>query len=81
MNCAMPGRRYNEFARSFGARGLSLSFCDNPLENLLERLSRDSASANCSDDNPATHVDAVEVCDGVDNDCDGRTDEGLGCDE
>lgn len=32
--------------------------------------------ADCNDDDPWTYPDAVEDCDGVDNDCDGLVDEG-----
>lgn len=32
---------------------------------------------DCNDGNAAVHPDAAEVCDGVDNNCDGETDEGL----
>jgi hypothetical protein len=33
---------------------------------------------DCNDGNPLAHPGATEVCDGVDNDCDTQTDEGLG---
>lgn len=36
-----------------------------------------SNSTDCNDLNAAVNPDATEVCDGIDNDCDGQTDEGV----
>ncbi len=36
------------------------------------------AATDCDDDDDAINVDATETCDGVDQDCDYMTDEGLG---
>ena len=36
--------------------------------------------SDCNDGNPLIHPGATEVCDGVDNDCNGQTDDGL-CDD
>lgn len=35
-------------------------------------------STDCDDDDPDVHPDAEEVCDGVDNDCNGQTDDVTG---
>lgn len=36
-----------------------------------------TSGRDCNDHNPAVHPDATELCDSVDNDCDGETDEGC----
>ena len=53
------------------ARDLAIEvFCEVDLD--LDGVKR---PADCADDDPARSPSAVEVCDGVDNDCDGLVDE------
>ncbi|MCB9742857.1 MAG: FG-GAP repeat protein [Alphaproteobacteria bacterium] len=47
--------------------------CDEPLYP-----KESEEGGDCDDDNAAAYPGAEEVCDGVDNDCDGTVDEGVG---
>ncbi|MBT9559216.1 MAG: hypothetical protein IV100_24495, partial [Myxococcales bacterium] len=54
----------------FGIPSTTISACTAPLGYV-------SASNDCNDDDGTIRPGALEVCDAVDNDCDGQVDEGL----
>jgi hypothetical protein len=55
----------------FGAEGSTLLACEQPKGTV-------GVSGDCDDTRPEVHPDATEVCDGLDDDCDGEVDEDLG---
>jgi len=59
-------------ADGFGDPGEVLASCAPPPAGYVEN------DADCDDDNDDIHPDATEVCDSVDNDCDGEADDGVG---
>jgi len=52
-----------------GTPGLVNAFCDNDGDGYSE------ADGDCADDRAGVHPSAAEVCDGVDNDCNGQIDD------
>ncbi len=55
---------------TFGDPDVSVTVCIPPAKHLLD-------NQDCDDTDSAVHPDATEVCDTIDNDCDGGTDVGL----
>jgi len=51
----------------YGASASPIEACDQPVGST-------SDGSDCDDSDPDTNPDGVEVCDGVDNDCNGDTD-------
>ena len=56
----------------FGDPGLALVDCTAPAGYVTN-------GADCNDGNPSVHPGGAEVCDGIDNNCDGQVDEGTAC--
>ncbi len=54
----------------YGAPRPTITSCDQPPGYVAE-------NGDCDDDNPEINPGAEDVCDGVDNDCDGDVDDGL----
>jgi hypothetical protein len=52
----------------FGTADLEVLACAPPAGHLAD-------ASDCDDERPTVHPDALEVCDGLDNDCDGDVDE------
>ncbi len=56
---------------SFGVDSTSQTLCQNPGVGYV------TIGGDCNDTDPAINPSAIEICDGIDNDCDGLMDDGL----
>jgi hypothetical protein len=55
----------------FGDNSTAQTLCQNPGPGYV------TVGGDCNDTNPLINPNATEVCDGIDNDCDGIADDGL----
>ena len=50
---------------------------DAPIEDCTQPTGTAAGGTDCDDSDPAVHPASIEVCDDIDNDCDGDIDEGV----
>jgi len=68
--CLSAGTYYRDAdADGYGDAAVSLVVCPGPPVGYVAN------HTDCDDGNPAVHPGATEVCDGLDNDCNGQADE------
>ena len=70
-SCVLPITYYADSdADSFGNSGSPLSACSPPIGYVLN-------SQDCNDNNASVNINATEICNTFDDDCDGLTNEGI----
>jgi Putative metal-binding motif/Secretion system C-terminal sorting domain len=70
-SCVLPVTYYQDIdGDAYGNTAVSQVSCSVPVGYT-------AASGDCNDNNAAINPGATEVCNGIDDDCDGSTDEGL----
>jgi len=73
-NCTEVTYYLDSDGDGFGDANESISTCDTPPANyILDKF-------DCDDTDPSVNPNAIEICDEIDNDCDGLVDEELGTD-
>ncbi|MCP4414479.1 MAG: choice-of-anchor D domain-containing protein, partial [Gammaproteobacteria bacterium] len=51
----------------------------NSMESFTQPEGYVADNTDCDDGNPDIHPGAIEICDGIDNDCNGQIDDGVTC--
>lgn len=70
-SCILPTTYYaDNDGDSFGNLNSSISAC-SPNSGYVTN------STDCNDNNASANINAIEICNGIDDDCDGLTNEGL----
>ncbi len=74
--CATTTTWYKDADNDGYSNGTTQVGCFRPV-GYKEASELKALSGDCNDDNKAVNQAATEKCDGIDNNCDGQTDEGL----
>ena len=63
---------FDQDGDGFGVASSAVTACSPPPDHVTQ-------SGDCDDDNATVYPGAEEICDGIDNDCDGEIDEAVDC--
>lgn len=61
----------------FGQQGVAAVFSCTPVQGHVSSVDETPINTDCDDTNATSNPDSAEICDDLDNNCDGLVDEGL----